>query len=307
MLIPAGDMAQKIRAAADAKRDPNFLLMARTDAKASEGMDAAIDRARAYVDAGADAIFPEALATIPEYEAFRAAVDVPLLANLTEFGKTPLLTRDRLIELGYNIAIYPVTTLRLAMFGVEEGLDISRPRAASRTPCRGCRRASGSMSWFATRITIGSTRASSISGSEGGTEREDRMAEPEIQKGLAGVTVDTTAISKVMPETNSLTYRGYAVQDLCAHASFEEVAWLMWNGDLPTAAQLDGLKAEEARRREISEDHVAVIRRFPRDAHPMDTLRTAVSYLGTAETAWGGSRKRRTATARSTSSPRSRR
>ena len=114
------------------------------------------------------------------------------------------------------------------------------------------------------------------------------MAEPEIQKGLAGVTVDTTAISKVMPETNSLTYRGYAVQDLCAHASFEEVAWLMWNGDLPTAAQLDGLRAEDTHRREISEDHVAVIRRFPRDAHPMDTLRTAVSYLGTTETAWGG-------------------
>ena len=114
------------------------------------------------------------------------------------------------------------------------------------------------------------------------------MAEPEIQKGLAGVTVDTTAISKVMPETNSLTYRGYAVQDLCAHASFEEVAWLMWNGDLPSAAQLDELRAEEVARREISEDHVAVIRRFPRDAHPMDTLRTAVSYLGTTETAWGG-------------------
>ena len=130
VLIPAGDMVQKIRAAADAKRDPNFLLMARTDAKASEGMDAAIDRARAYVDAGADAIFPEALTTIPEYESFRAAVDVPLLANLTEFGKTPLLTRDRLIELGYNIAIYPVTTLRLAMFGVEEGLDILKAKGS---------------------------------------------------------------------------------------------------------------------------------------------------------------------------------
>ncbi len=130
VLIPAADMAQKIRAAADAKRDPNFLLMARTDAKASEGMEAAIDRARAYVDAGADAIFPEALAAIPEYEAFRAAIDVPLLANLTEFGKTPLLTRDRLVELGYNIAIYPVTTLRLAMFGVEEGLDILKERGS---------------------------------------------------------------------------------------------------------------------------------------------------------------------------------
>ena len=123
-LISAAEMAQKIRAAADAKRDPNFLLMARTDAKASEGLEAAIDRAKAYVDAGADAIFPEALTTIGEYEAFRAAIAVPLLANLTEFGKTPLLARDRLAELGYNIAIYPVTTLRLAMFGVEEGLDI---------------------------------------------------------------------------------------------------------------------------------------------------------------------------------------
>ena len=177
VLIPARDMAQKIRAAADAKRDPNFLLMARTDAKASEGMDAAIDRAKAYVDAGADAIFPEALTAIPEYEAFREAISVPLLANLTEFGKTPLLTRDRLVELGYNIAIYPVTTLRLAMFGVEEGLDVLKARKAARkTPCPGCRPASGSMSWCATRTTIGSTRACSISSSEergGGTERED--------------------------------------------------------------------------------------------------------------------------------------
>ena len=114
------------------------------------------------------------------------------------------------------------------------------------------------------------------------------MAEPQIQKGLAGVTVDTTAISKVVPETNSLTYRGYAVQDLCAQASFEEVAWLLWNGELPTAAELDGHTADEAARREISDDHIAIIRRFPADAHPMDTLRTAVSYLGTTEIAWGG-------------------
>ena len=75
------------------------------------------------------------------------------------------------------------------------------------------------------------------------------MAEPQIQKGLAGVTVDSTAISKVMPETNSLTYRGYPVQDLCANASFEEVAYLMWNGELPTASELDDLRAEEVARR----------------------------------------------------------
>ena len=114
------------------------------------------------------------------------------------------------------------------------------------------------------------------------------MSEPVIQKGLDGVVVDTTAVSKVMPQTNSLTYRGYAVQDLCAQCCFEEVAYLLWNGELPDAGALAAFKRDEAGRREISDDHIAVIARFPKDAHPMDTIRTALSYLGTTETAWGG-------------------
>jgi len=113
-------MCQKLRAGADAKKDPNFLLMARTDAKGVEGLDAAIDRAKAYVDAGADAIFPEALIEPSDYEAFRKAIDVPLLANMTEFGKTPLYTKEQLAEFGYNIAIYPVTSLRLSNKAVED-------------------------------------------------------------------------------------------------------------------------------------------------------------------------------------------
>jgi len=121
VLIECVDMVRKLRAAADAKRDPNFLLMARTDAKATEGLNSAIDRAKAYVDAGADAIFPEALHTEAEFETVRKAISVPLLANLTEFGKTPLLTRKQLENLGYNIAIYPVTSLRLAMKAVKDG------------------------------------------------------------------------------------------------------------------------------------------------------------------------------------------
>ncbi|MEV1011855.1 methylisocitrate lyase [Streptomyces sp. NPDC049881] len=116
------EMVRRVRAACDARRDPDFVLMARTDARSVEGLDAAIDRAKAYVDAGADAIFPEALADAAEYEAFRKAVDVPLLANLTEFGKTPLLDRATLENLGYNIALYPVTLLRIAMGAVEDGL-----------------------------------------------------------------------------------------------------------------------------------------------------------------------------------------
>ena len=123
IIVSRDEMVQKIRAAADAKRDPNFLLMARTDAKASEGMEAAIDRAKAYVDAGADAIFPEAMNSGADFERFRKEFDVPLLANLTEFGKTPLLPTTQLEDLGYNMVIYPVTTMRLAMAAVEEGLD----------------------------------------------------------------------------------------------------------------------------------------------------------------------------------------
>ncbi|MEV6670994.1 methylisocitrate lyase [Streptomyces sp. NPDC051162] len=121
-VVPREEMNRRIRAAADARRDAGFLLMARTDARAVEGLDAAIDRARAYVDAGADAIFPEALADEREFEAFRKAVPVPLLANMTEFGKGRLLDARTLENLGYDIALYPVTLLRLAMGAMEEGL-----------------------------------------------------------------------------------------------------------------------------------------------------------------------------------------
>ncbi|NEA40294.1 methylisocitrate lyase [Streptomyces sp. SID11385] len=121
-VVERDTMSRRVRAAVDARRDPDFLLMARTDARAIEGLDAAIDRAKAYIDAGADAIFPEALANEAEFEAFRKAVDVPLLANMTEFGKGKLLTARTLEDLGYNIALYPVTFLRLAMGAVEDGL-----------------------------------------------------------------------------------------------------------------------------------------------------------------------------------------
>lgn len=132
-ILPVEDMVRRVRAAADARRDPNFLLMARTDARAPEGLDAALDRARAYVDAGADAVFPEALQDAAEYERARRALgDVPLLANMTEFGKTPLLTAEELEGLGFNIAIYPVSSLRLAMKAVEDGLAELRDSGTQR-------------------------------------------------------------------------------------------------------------------------------------------------------------------------------
>jgi 2-methylcitrate synthase/citrate synthase II len=104
--------------------------------------------------------------------------------------------------------------------------------------------------------------------------------QPTIHKGLVGVYADVSAVSKVMPETNSLTYRGYAVQDLCEECSFEEVAYLLWEGELPGRAQLAAFKEETASQREISPALHRVIREFPKDAHPMDAIRTAVSFMG---------------------------
>lgn len=121
-VVETADMVKRLRAAVSARRDPNFVVCARTDAAGIEGIGAATDRARAYADAGADMIFTEALAGPADFERFRSAVDIPLLANMTEFGKSELLTVAQLSDLGYNAVIYPVTTLRLAMFAVEEGL-----------------------------------------------------------------------------------------------------------------------------------------------------------------------------------------
>jgi methylisocitrate lyase len=114
---------KRIRAAADARRDPNLLIMARTDIRAVDGLQAAIDRAKALVDAGADAIFPEAMKDLSEFEAVRKAIDVPILANMTEFGKSELFTTEQLEGVGVNLVIYPVSLLRLAMGAAERGLD----------------------------------------------------------------------------------------------------------------------------------------------------------------------------------------
>jgi methylisocitrate lyase len=122
VLVNVSTMTQKVKAAAEAKQDPNFLLIARTDARSVEGIGKAIDRAKAYVDAGADMIFPEALEDEKEFEQFRKEIDVPLLANMTEFGKTKILNYKQLQNLGYDIVIYPVTSFRLALKAVEDGL-----------------------------------------------------------------------------------------------------------------------------------------------------------------------------------------
>ncbi|MEM9494475.1 MAG: bifunctional 2-methylcitrate synthase/citrate synthase [Pseudomonadota bacterium] len=110
------------------------------------------------------------------------------------------------------------------------------------------------------------------------------MTDTEVKYGLAGVVADDTAISKVMPEINSLTYRGYKVQDLASQCRFEETAYLIWNGELPTRAQLDEFIVLEKSQRGLSDDLIGVMKKFPKTAHPMATLRTAVSFLGLEDT-----------------------
>lgn len=121
-LVAPEAMAAKLRAAVSARRDPAFVLIARTDARSVEGFDAAVARARLYAAAGADLIFPEALETADEFARFAAAVAAPLLANMTEFGRSPLLSFDELAGLGYRAVLYPLTAFRAAMKAAEETL-----------------------------------------------------------------------------------------------------------------------------------------------------------------------------------------
>jgi len=113
-IVPQGEMVDRIKAAVDARSDPDFVIMARTDALAVEGMQPAIERAQACVEAGADMIFPEAVTELSQYRAFVDAVKVPVLANITEFGSTPLFTVDELASVGVSIALYPLSAFRAA-------------------------------------------------------------------------------------------------------------------------------------------------------------------------------------------------
>jgi methylisocitrate lyase len=123
-LVTTDEMCAKLRAAADARADESTVIIGRTDSRAVDGFDAAVERARRYLDAGADWIFPEALNTAEEFRAFATAIDAPLVANMTEFGKSPLLGFNELADMGYRVVLYPVTLLRVSMKAVETALAI---------------------------------------------------------------------------------------------------------------------------------------------------------------------------------------
>jgi methylisocitrate lyase len=125
-IVPLSEMVDRIKAAVDAKTDPDFVIMARTDALAVEGLEAALDRAAACREAGADMLFPEALTDLGQYRAFRARVEIPILANMTEFGKTPLFSREELGTAGVDLILYPLTVNRAMNRAAENALAALR-------------------------------------------------------------------------------------------------------------------------------------------------------------------------------------
>ncbi len=123
-LVTAGEMSAKLRAAVEARRNPDLIIIGRTDARGVDGFDAAMRRARDYLNAGADWIFPESLQTKDEFAQFATAIDAPLVASMTEFGKSPSLPLEELADMGYACVLYPVTLLRVAMKAVEAALAV---------------------------------------------------------------------------------------------------------------------------------------------------------------------------------------
>jgi methylisocitrate lyase len=121
-VVDEATAVRRVKAAVDARRDPDFLVVARTDVRGVEGFDAAVRRAKALVDAGADAVFAEAMADLAEFEAICSALDVPVLANMTEFGRSDLFTHEQLRDAGVRIVIHPVSLLRLAMGAADRAL-----------------------------------------------------------------------------------------------------------------------------------------------------------------------------------------
>jgi len=132
-LVPAEEFCEKIAAAAASKTSKDFLLLARTDARGVEGYDEAVRRAHLYLEAGADGIFPEALKSQEEFARFSKDVDTVLLANMTEFGKTPYLTADEFGEMGYNLVIFPVTLQRVVMKATEQALQTLKAERSQRS------------------------------------------------------------------------------------------------------------------------------------------------------------------------------
>ena len=254
-LVEPEVMAAKIRAAAAARQDRDFVIVARTDARGVTGFDDAVRRARLYLEAGADAIFPEALESAEEFVAFANAVTAPLVANNTEFGRSPNLDVAAFGKLGYRMVLFPLTAFRSALKAAEQTLAEIADKGHQRD-----------------RLPTMLTRAELYELLDySGYEARERsyfglmpmptgdvlMSAAEIYSpGLEGVIAGETAISTV---EGGLRYRGYPVGDLCEHCTFDEVAYLLLHGELPNQKELTAFQQRVAAARAIPESLRALL------------------------------------------------
>ncbi|GMQ87711.1 MAG: hypothetical protein BMS9Abin08_0917 [Gammaproteobacteria bacterium] len=272
-VVPTAEMVDRIKAAVDARTDAEFVLMARTDAVAVEGIEAAIDRACRYQEAGADMIFAEAVTELDHYRRFSDATGVPILANITEFGLTPLFTADELADAGVSMVLYPLSAFRAMNAAALKVYQALHDDGTQRKV-----------------IPLMQTRDELyefLRYDEFEAKLDQAAAtEPVTKKattGLAGIVVGTSAICTVGQAGIGLNYRGYAIDDLARESSFEEVAYLLCYGELPNAATLEEYRARLVTLRRLPDAMKTVLEQLPADAHPMDVMRSGCSVLGSME------------------------
>ncbi len=272
-IVPVQEMVDRIKAAVDARTDTDFVLMARTDAVAVEGIEAAIDRACRYQEAGADMIFAEAVTELDHYRRFSDATGVPVLANITEFGLTPLFTVDELADADVSMVLYPLSAFRAmnaAALNVYQTLrnDGTQKNLISHMQTR------EQLYEFLRYDQVVAKLAQAAT------------TEPATKKtagGLAGIIVGTSAICTVSETGSGLNYRGYGIDDLARESSFEEVAYLLCYGELPNAAALADYKSRLVGLRCLPDAMKTVLEQLPAGAHPMDVMRSGCSVLGSME------------------------
>ena len=284
-IVSKDEMVDRIKAAVDAKIDSEFVIMARTDALAVEGLEAAIERAPACVAAGADMIFPEAMTDLAMYKKFAQAVKVPILANITEFGSTPFYYGGR-------------TAQRRCLPGTLSAVGIPRHeqgRAFGLSAIRREETQKNVIDLMQTRADLYDyldyhafeEKLDKIFSKEEKYMSNDTItattaAAPKVKKSVAlsGVVAGNSAVCTVGRTGNDLHYRGYDIVELAKQSTFEEVAYLLVHGELPTQSALKDYKKKLKGLRGLPAQVKTVLEHIPASAHPMDVLRTGCSILG---------------------------
>ena len=257
--------------------------MARSDALASEGLERTIERLVTCVEAGADAIFPEAITELPMYRRVRDAVGVPVLANITEFGKTPLYTREELGGVGVDIVLHCCSAYRamnLAALKVYQAIrrDGTQKNVVGRMQTRDDLYKFLDYHAYEQKLESCSRRKRDERRSSG--NERIRMAQAKKSVALSGVAAGNTALCSVGQTGNDLHYRGYDILEVAETCEFEEIAYLLIHGKLPNVHELAAYKAKLKNLRGIPAPVRAILEQLPPATHPMDVMRTGASALG---------------------------